>query len=74
MVPGYDIEHCHCLKLSDSGKAILISNRCCEEFEGKNCWVPISQLTEDSEIKEPGDVGTLTVTEWFAQQKGWLEE
>lgn len=73
MVPGYDIESCKAIKLSKTGKALLVVNPYCEEFEGENIWVPISQLTEDSDIQDVGDAGTLTVTEWFAQQKGWLE-
>lgn len=76
MSPGYDIEGVKCIKESGSGKALLVKNSSCEEFEGEQpsgtCWVPKSQITDDSEVFEVGGEGTLCVTEWFAKKKGWL--
>lgn len=34
-------------------------------------WIPKSQIDDDSEVSEKGDVGTLVVNQWIAQQKGW---
>jgi hypothetical protein len=29
------------------------------------CWVPLSQIAEDSEVREAGDFGTLSITTWW---------
>lgn len=47
-------------------KALLV------EVDGDEVWVPQSQITDDSEVWKEGDTGTLVVTEWIAEQKGWL--
>jgi len=66
MADVYEIENCECLK--DTGKAIL-----CEAEEiGEPFWVPQSQVHADSEVYGEGDVGTLIVTAWWAEKKGWL--
>jgi len=33
-------------------------------------WIPKSQIHEDSEVNEMGDVGNLVITRWLAEQKG----
>ena len=33
-------------------------------------WVPQSQIHEDSEVWNKGDVGLLVVTEWWSQKAG----
>jgi hypothetical protein len=35
-------------------------------------WVPISQVSEDSEVQRKGDEGMLIVSRWLAEQKGWV--
>ena len=35
----------------------------------KEVWIPKSQISEDSDVKEEGDEGTLIVSEWIAIQK-----
>lgn len=70
MKPGYDIEDCTCIR--NTGKALLIKNENCEETSGEDFWVPLSQVTEDSEVYDEGHEGTLSVTEWFAEKEGWL--
>jgi hypothetical protein len=37
-------------------------------IEGEEHWVPQSQITEDSEVYEPGDEGTLVVMTWWAEK------
>jgi hypothetical protein len=75
MKPGYDIEDVRCIAESKNGKSLLMQ-KTCEEFDGEDeagkCWVPQSQITDDSEVYKKGHVGTLCVTEWWAQKKGWL--
>lgn len=33
-------------------------------------WVPKSQITDDSEVWEPGQSGKLVITRWFAEKEG----
>jgi len=42
-------------------------------IEEEDHWVPISQVHEDSEVYDEGHKGTLIVTAWFAEKKGWGE-
>ena len=50
-----------------TGKAILIEASVLDE----PTWIPQSQITDDSEVWKVGDEGTLDVTDWLAEQKGW---
>jgi hypothetical protein len=34
--------------------------------------VPKNQIDDDSEVYKKGTDGTLIVTEWLAEQKGWI--
>lgn len=40
--------------------------------EGKDEWVPKSQISDDSEVNAEDDEGTLVVSQWIAEQKGWV--
>lgn len=51
-------------RVAASGKALLV------EIEGEDHWIPVSQITDDSEVWREGDSGTLVITEWIAAQKG----
>lgn len=35
-------------------------------------WVPKSHVDDDSEVYSLDDEGTLVVTQWIAEQKGWI--
>lgn len=37
---------------------------------GEACWIPQSQIHEDSEVWKEGQTGTLIVSRWIAEQKG----
>ena len=51
--------------LDRSPKALLVM------FDQEDVeWVPISQVHEDSEVMEKGDVGVLITTAWWAQKAG----
>jgi len=41
-------------------------------IEGKEYWIPQSQIDDDSEVWGGGDEGTLVITEWIAMEKGIL--
>lgn len=70
---GFDVGRVECLR--DTGQAILL--RMLEDApvmkEGKEFWVPQSQVHDNSEVCAQGDVGELIVTNWFAEQKEWAD-
>jgi hypothetical protein len=39
-------------------------------IDGKEVWIPQSQVDDRSEIWKQGDEGTLMISEWIARQKG----
>ena len=39
-------------------------------IDGKDHWIPQSQIDDDSEVYKEGDEGTLVISEWLATQKG----
>ena len=41
----------------------------CRLEDGLEVWVPRSVITDDSEVCEQGDEGTLVVKSWFAQKE-----
>ena len=66
--------------LKDTGKALLVRVDVDDpvyEMSGEGnledglLWVPQSQIHDDSEVWQEGDSGTLVVTRWIAEQKGW---
>ena len=38
-------------------------------IEGKEVWIPKSQISDDSEVFKKGDAGTLVIPEWLAIEK-----
>ena len=56
------------LRISDSGKALLVEH---EDF-GKThqAWVPLGQISEDSEVYKADTDGVLIVTLWWAKTAG----
>jgi hypothetical protein len=51
----------------ETGAALL-----CVTREHGEVWVPKSQIDEDSEVYKEGTDGRLIVTQWIAEQKGWV--
>jgi hypothetical protein len=39
-------------------------------IDGKEHWVPKSQIDDDSEVFEEGHRGTLVCSEWWAEKNG----
>lgn len=39
---------------------------------GADEWVPKSQISDDSEVSDEDDEGTLVVSKWLAETKGWI--
>lgn len=54
-----------CLHMTD--RALKIATN-----KGDECWVPLSTLSEESEVLEEGDEGTLLIEEDFARNKDEL--
>jgi hypothetical protein len=70
----YTIDNVTCTAVSS--KAILVECADCEEFEDSSdgegkCWIPRSQIMSESEVRDLGDTGTLSVSSWLAEKKGW---
>lgn len=65
---SYTIPDAIGIRESDSGKALLVE---APEFE-KGKWIPHSQITDDSEVYKVGTTGDLVVTDWLAEQEGWI--
>lgn len=70
MTDGYDVPDCRCLRETD--QALLVAVPEDHADRTNEIWVPKSQLHDDSEVYEAGQIGTLVVTQWLARQKGWL--
>jgi hypothetical protein len=41
-------------------------------IDGKQIWIPDSQICDDSEIWKEGDEGKLVISEFIALQKGLI--
>ena len=54
--------------IGESDKAIRVTSPNLDSPE----WIPKTQVHDDSEVWQDGHFGDLVVTEWIAQQKGWL--
>lgn len=39
-------------------------------IDGKEHWIPKSQIDDDSEVYQDGDEGKLVVSMWFAEKEG----
>ncbi len=61
----FDLDDVTCTKASP--KALFVAGGALR----KPCWVPLSQVSEKSEVCRVGDRGCLVVTEWFAEERGW---
>lgn len=55
-----------CVGVHETAAALLV------QFpNGRECWVPKSVITDDSEVYEKKDgSGTLIVKRWFAEKEG----
>jgi len=49
--------------------ALLVS---LDADDGREYWVPKSQIHDDSEVFKEGQVGDIIVSSWYAEQKGWI--
>lgn len=54
-----------CMHMTDKALKIITD-------KGEECWVPIATLSEESEVLEEGDEGTLLIDEDFAKDKDEL--
>jgi len=62
----YEISDAKAVRETDD--ALLVE---ADEFDEPQ-WVPKSQIDDDSEVYKLGTDGTLIVSEWFAEKRGWL--
>ena len=55
--------------LSESPRALLVY------LDGRELWVPKSQIHADSDVYERGQYGRLVISKWIAAERGlWKEE
>lgn len=53
-----------------TGKALLVR---IPDADDREEWIPLSQIDlDETTVIKQGDVGTITMTEWIAQQKDLL--
>lgn len=55
------LDDCEVVALTDA--AVLI------RYEGETHWIPRSQMVDHEDL-EKGDIRTVSITEWIAEQKG----
>lgn len=60
----WDIDDVRATKETDA--ALFI-----ESDETGKVWIPKSQISSNSEVLHEGDEGTLCVTGWLAEERGW---
>lgn len=60
----------NCAIVKQTPNAILVES---DELD-ESLWVPQSQVSDDSEIWQEGESGTLLITEWFAKKSGLTED
>jgi len=39
-------------------------------IDGRERWIPLSQIDDDSEVWKEGDEGKLVISMWFAEKEG----
>lgn len=54
--------------MRDSGKALLVF------IDGKEHWIPNTQIHADSEVYSLSTKGRLIISKWIATQRGLWEE
>ncbi len=59
-----EVEDVQCTKETEMALLCVI--------DGKEHWVPKSQVLDASEVCAEGDEGTLVVSAWIAKEKGWI--
>lgn len=62
--PTVTLSDVEALKETDAALLCLI--------DGREVWIPKSQIDDDSEVWEEGQSGDLVVTEWFATKEGLI--
>lgn len=68
---GYEIEDARCVTVRyKNGKphSLLVD---APEFE-EPAWFPYDHVTDESEVYRKGDQGTFIISEWLAEQRGFL--
>jgi hypothetical protein len=63
----FEVEDAKCT--AETSKAILVEH---SVFDGGKAWIPKSQVSNDSEVREKGTDGTLIISKWLAEQNSWL--
>ena len=62
----FSVPNVWCIKQTD--KAICVE---AHEVQPGLTWIPKSQIHDDSEVWKPDQDGTLIISDWLAERKGW---
>ena len=54
-----------CTALQQTAKGLLVRSE-----DGKEAWLPQSQIHDDSEVWKKGQKGKLVIPTWLAEDKG----
>ena len=58
-----------CRGVYATDKGLLVS---IPELDTEPLWVPQDHIHQDSEVYRKGDEGTLIISDWIAEKKGWV--
>lgn len=50
-----------------TAKALLV------EYEGEEYWLPVTQIVDFDFERRRGSVGSITISEWIAREKGIID-
>jgi len=59
-------DNCRGVYATDKGLLVNIP-----EIDTEPVWVPQNHIDADSEVYRKDDEGTLIVSDWIAEKKGW---
>jgi hypothetical protein len=40
------------------------------EIDGEDHWIPKSQVQAGTDVEDEGDIGTIVLPKWLAEEKG----
>jgi hypothetical protein len=67
----YEIEHARVITIRKDARgkptAIMVASPAWDAAQ----WIPWGQVDDDSPTWRPGDAGTVIVSAWLADKRGW---
>jgi len=66
---AFEIKNAKCVDQTPEAIKVLFK---LEDGSTVTNWIPQSQVTDDSEVYSKGHSGTLRITQYIAELRGWL--